>query len=95
MSFLGSNLMSSLYCGKGFEKFRMGKFKEAIKIKKKAIKHDPNGERMEIVYSLLGRSYLAIGDNEKAITNLEKAYKYYKSPKFLYKKMRKTFIKMR
>jgi len=75
-----------MYCGHGFYRFAEGKYEKAARIFEKVCRLDPDGERMEIIHSCLGRCYLALGKNDEALENLSKAYHLFHNPKVPYRK---------
>jgi len=66
-------------CGIAFNKFAGKKYKDAVKLLNRIIEIDPDGDRMEIIYSCLGRSYMALGEYDKALDEMEKAYSLFKN----------------
>lgn len=78
-----NGLRAALLSGLGFGKFTRGKYRDAIKYLEKAFELSPDEERIEVHCSILGQSYLAVGEKEKALEHLSLGYKHYKNPKCL------------
>ena len=77
MSFLGK-FFAPIYVGMANGRFLQKKYDKAVVLYDKACKMDPRNERMEHIYSCLGRSYFGIGENKKAVEKLSKSYQLYK-----------------
>jgi len=66
------------YSGLAFSKFQRQKYKDAARLFEKICKLDPKGDRMELIYSCLGRCYLALEKNNEAFKVLTTAYDLYR-----------------
>ncbi len=70
-------LLAGLYVGSAFRKFIDTKYEDAARLFEKALRLDPNSDRMELTYSCLGRCYLHLGRMDEALKNLSLAYDLY------------------
>ena len=73
MSFFRKHF-AAFYSGRAFHKFSRKQYDDAIPLLEKVLKLDPDQERNDIIYSMLGQCYLAAGNYEKAFENLSIAY---------------------
>jgi tetratricopeptide (TPR) repeat protein len=76
MSFFGK-LITPWYSGLAFSKFHRQRYEEAARLFEKVCKLDPTGDRMELVYSCLGRCYLALEKDDEALEILSNAFQLY------------------
>jgi tetratricopeptide (TPR) repeat protein len=74
------------YSGLAFSKFANGKYQDAIRLFEKVIKLDPEADRIDLIYSCLGRCHLALGQLNEALETLNIAYE-------LFLKQKQGFLK--
>lgn len=65
-------------------------YQEAIEEYKKVVQHNP---KYAVAYSMLAESFLAVGANEEAFNNIEKAYKLDSDAEHYYYNLGKAFYK--
>ena len=73
--------IAAAFSDRGFCWFAEGKFQAAAYAFEVVCWLNPEGDRMEIILSCLGRCYLALGKGDKALGNLSKAYYLFHNPK--------------
>ena len=76
MCFFGKWL-APWYSGLAFSKFANGQYQDAIRLFEKFIKLDPQTDRIHLIYSCLGRCYLALGQLNEALKTLNTAYELF------------------
>lgn len=77
MSIIAKWIAAGLYglaCGHFFR----GRYSKAALLFEKICRLTPDEERMELCYSYLGQCYLALGQREKALESLSRAYEPYR-----------------
>jgi tetratricopeptide (TPR) repeat protein len=69
--------LAGWYAGGGFNKFLKKQYREAARLFERSLKLDSDSKGTELIYSCLGRCYLALGQLDKALQNLSVAYSLY------------------
>jgi len=62
--------------GRALARFHAGRYGEAVKLFETVCTLDPADDDVEICHAYLGRSYLAIGEVDQAISHMRRAYNY-------------------
>jgi len=69
--------LAGWYAGGGFNKFLKKQHKEAARLFEKSLKLDSDSKGTGLIYSCLGRCYLALGQMDKALQKFSVAYELY------------------
>jgi len=61
-------LIGAACFGKGIMKFQQGRFEDAARLLEKSFRLDPEDDQIEFCNAYLGRSYLALGRKDDALS---------------------------
>ena len=76
MSFLGGYI-ATVYSAFAYRKFAQKKYFDAIRLFEKASKFESDNNVKKITYSYLGRCYVAVKKDEKALEVMTRAYELF------------------